>query len=230
MTKKIEKILFENADLKYRDFEAKLMPTVNIENIIGVRTPILRKLSKQLARENNIDLFLDDLPHKYYDENNLHGFIISECKDYEKAIKYVEALLPYIDNWATCDLLSPKAFKKHRDLLKTDINRWLSSDKPFTVRFGIEMIMSHFLDDDFDSEYLNTVAKIKSDDYYVNMMIAWYFATALAKQWDATLPFIENKILSPWVHNKTISKSNDSYRISDQNKALLKALRIKKEI
>lgn len=227
ITNEIEKTLFENQDLKYRDFQAKLTPTLNHENIIGVRTPILRKFAKELCKNPEIDIFLNDLPHKYYDERNLHGFIISECKDYKKAIEYVDAFLPVVDNWATCDLLSPKAFKKNRSVLKKDIDRWINDNKTYTVRFGIQMVMSHFLDEDFDAAYLETISKIRSDEYYINMMVAWYFATALAKQWDSTLPYIVNKSLDKWTHNKTVQKAVESYRITDEQKAYLKSLKIK---
>ena len=227
MIKEIEKTLFENQDLKYRDFQAKLMPNVDKERIIGVRTPILRKLGKQLAKEPQIDEFLSAIPHDYYDENNLHGFIISECKDYKKAVEYVDEILPYVDNWATCDLLSPKVFEKNRSILKLDINRWLKSSETYTIRFGIEMVMSHFLDDDFDKSYLETISRIRSDEYYVNMMIAWYFATALAKQWDSTVSYIEQYKLDKWTHNKTIQKAVESYRITDEQKTYLRTLKVK---
>ena len=225
MTKKIEEKLFELRDEKYREFQARLMPGIDIGRIIGVRTPLLRNLAKELSKEENIDEFLNDLPHRYYDENNLHGFIISRFKDYDKAVKSVDAILPYVDNWATCDLMSPTVFKKHRKELKSEINRWLDSDKTYTVRFGIEMVMSHYLDEDFDPVYLDKISRIRSDEYYVNMMKSWYFATALAKQWDNTLPFIENNALDVWSHNKTIQKANESYRITDEQKAYLKTLK-----
>ncbi len=225
MTEIIEKKLFSMRDEKYRDFQAKLMPGVDFERIIGVRTPLIREYAKSLSREEDIEKFLNDLPHKYYDENNLHGFIISRCKDYEKTVKYVDAILPYVDNWATCDLLSPTVFKKHRPELKNEIDRWLSSDKTYTIRFGIEMVMSHYLDEDFDAGYLEIISKIRSDEYYVNMMKAWYFATALTKQWESTLPYIENNALDIWSHNKTISKARESYRITDSRKAYLKTLK-----
>ncbi|MCQ2461901.1 MAG: DNA alkylation repair protein [Clostridia bacterium] len=228
ITEEIEKRLFENADEKYRDFQAKLMPGVEIERIIGVRTPVLRKLAKEYAENEKIGEFLSELPHKYYDENNLHGFIISECKDYEKAVKYTDAILPYVDNWATCDLLSPKAFKKNRDRLSADIDRWLSSDRTYTVRFGLEMIMSHFLDDKFSVDFLEKAAEIRSEEYYVNMMLAWLFATALAKQWESTVPFIEQNRLDTWVHNKTIQKACESYRITGEQKNYLKGMKIKR--
>ncbi len=225
--KEITALLYENADPEYRLFQAKLMPGVDIERIIGVRTPILRKLAKDLAKDPDIDVFLNDLPHKTYDENNLHGFIISECKDYEKSVKYVDAILPYVDNWATCDLLSPKAFKKNRGRLIADIDRWLASSGTYTVRFGIEMLMSHYLDEDFKPEYLEKLTAIKSGEYYVNMVLAWFFATALAKQWDDAVKYIEQKRLSVWVHNKTIQKAAESYRITDEQKNYLRGLKIK---
>ena len=226
ITDEIRSRLFSLADPAYRDFQAKLMPNVELSRIIGVRTPILRKLAKELAKKDGIGQFLSDLPHGYYDENNLHGFIISECRDYDAAVAYVDALLPYVDNWATCDLLSPKAFAKNRDRLKCDIDRWLASPAPFKVRFGIEMIMSHYLDGDFDPAFLNKVAVIRSDEYYVNMMIAWFFATALAKQWDDAVGYIEECRLDAWTHNKTITKATESYRITDEQKAYLRSMKI----
>lgn len=226
-SEKIRELLRENSDGEYRLFQAKLMPGIELERIIGVRTPVLRKLAKELAKEPDIELFLNDIPHKTYDENNLHGFIISECKDYEKSVKYVDAILPYVDNWATCDLLSPKAFKKNKDKLIKDIDRWLASEKTYTVRFGIEMLMSHYLDDAFKPEYHEKLTGIISDEYYINMMLAWYFATALAKQWDDTVKYIGEKRLPVWVHNKTIQKAVESYRITDEQKTYLKGLKIK---
>ena len=222
----IEKALSENRDETYRLFQAKLMPGVNPETILGVRTPILRKLAKEFARHPQVDTFLNDLPHRYYDENNLHGFILSECKDYDKTIGLLETFLPQVNNWATCDLLSPKAFRKNRDRLPADIDRWLRSPAPYTVRFGIEMCMSHYLDEDFDVRFSERIAALRSEEYYVNMMIAWYFATALAKQWDSSIAFLENRRLDPWVHNKTIQKSVESYRIPDARKLYLKTLKI----
>ena len=228
MTEEIEKQLFALQDLSYRDFQAKLMPTVPVENIIGVRTPELRKLAKELSKAEGIEAFLDDLPHKYYDENNLHGFIISLGKDYRQTVERVDALLPYVDNWATCDLLSPKVFAKHKEELAGEIERWLSSSETYTIRFGIEMLMSHYLNGDFDPCWPERVAKIRSEEYYVNMMIAWYFATALAKQWETIIPYVEQKKLSPWVHNKTIQKTIESYRITAEQKGYLRSLKIKK--
>ena len=225
MKEEIQRRLFELQDEKYRLFQAKLMPGVALERIIGVRTPELRKLAKELAKRTDIEEFLQDLPHQYYDENNLHGFIISECKDYEKTVKYVDDILPYVDNWATCDLLSPKVFKKNRKQLAGEILRWLSSGKTYTVRFGIGMIMSHYLEEDYDSIWLERVALIRSEEYYINMMIAWFFATALAKQWEDTVKYLEQQRLDTWVHKKTIQKAVESYRITEEQKTYLRSLK-----
>ena len=227
MTDYIQNILFENKDIKHQKFEAKLIPNVATENIIGVKTPILRKLSKELYKNPDIEDFLCDLPHRYLEEYTLHGAIISLCRDYDKTVDYVDKLLPFIDNWATCDMLSPKIFSKNKEVLLTDIKRWLSSNRTYTVRFGIEMLMSHYLDGDFKPEYLKLVSVLRSEEYYVNMMIAWFFATALAKQWDSTIIFIEDKKLDIWVHNKTIQKAVESYRITEKQKEYLKGLKIK---
>lgn len=220
----IKNRLFEMQDLKYRDFQAKLMPTVDKETIIGVRTPMLRQFAKELRKEGTED-FLNSLPHSYYEENNLHGFIVSEIKDYGEAVRRMDEFLPYVDNWATCDSTSPKAFKKHKTELLAEIDRWLKSDKVYTIRFGIEMLMSFYLDDDFKPEYLDKVAAVHHNDYYVKMMAAWFFATALAKQYDATLPIIEKHVLEPWTHNKSIQKAVESYRITDEQKAYLRTLK-----
>lgn len=215
-------------DAKYRDFQAKLMPTVNPEKMIGVRTPELRKLAKQLIKSGDAAEFISELPHEYFDENQLHAFIISEMKNYEECIDEVNRFLPYVDNWATCDQLSPKVFKKHRAELLGEIKKWIKSEKTYTIRFGIGMLMQHYLDEEFRPEYPEMVAVVKSDEYYVNMMIAWYFATALAKQYEEILPFIENKVLDKWTHNKAIQKSVESYRITPEQKEYLKRLRISK--
>lgn len=226
MINKIQTRLFSLQDEGYRQFQAKLMPGVPPERIIGVRTPELRKLAKELSREAGIAAFLAALPHDYYDENNLHGFIISECKDYAKTVAYVDALLPYVDNWATCDLLSPKVFKKHRKELEGEILRWLASTETYTIRFGLEMVMTHYLDDDFDVKWLERAAAIRSEEYYVNMMLAWLFATALAKQWGAAIPYLLEHRLDRWVHNKTIQKAVESYRITPEQKAFLRNLKV----
>lgn len=219
--------LFALQDLKYREFNSKLMPTVDPETVIGVRTPDLRKLAKEFAKTPQAVEFMKCLPHEYYEENNVHGFIIETIKDYDEAIAQIEIFLPYIDNWATCDLISPKVFKKHLPELLEKIKEWTKSGETYTVRFGIEMLMSHYLDAEFKAEYLEIPASVKSDEYYVNMMIAWYFATALAKQYDAALPYIENARLDKWTHNKAIQKAVESYRITAEQKAYLKTLKIK---
>ncbi len=221
--------LFKLQDVKYRDFQAKLMPTMNPENVIGVRTPELRKLAKQVAKREDVDEFLDSLPHKYFDENQLHAFIISDIKDYEKCLERLEAFLPYVDNWATCDQMSPKIFKKHRAKLTQEIERWIESDYTYTVRFAIGMLMEHFLDEDFDIVYADMVADVHSEEYYINMMIAWYFATALAKQYDAIIPYLIEQRLDTWTHNKTIQKAVESYRITPEQKTYLRTLRIKEK-
>ncbi|MFT9057576.1 MAG: DNA alkylation repair protein [Ethanoligenens sp.] len=219
--------LFELQDLKYKAFHCKLMPTVSPDTVIGVRTPQLRKLSKELSQSPEAAHFLTILPHTYYEENNLHGFLIETIKDYDPCIAAVETFLPYINNWATCDLMSPKAFKKHLPALYGKIPAWLQSGRTYTVRFGIGMLMKFYLDAHFRPEMLELVASVRSDEYYVNMMIAWYFATALAKQYEATLPYMEERRLEKWTHNKTIQKAVESYRISDEAKNYLRTIKIK---
>ena len=226
ITEEIQKELLKKQDSKYRDMQIKIIPTVDADSIIGVRTPELRSLAKQLAKREDIRIFLDDLPHRYFEENQLHAFIISQMKDHEKCFDALSAFLPYVDNWATCDQMSPKVFKKHKNELLDAIGKWFDSGKTYTIRFAIGMLMEHFLDEDFDITYPETVAKIRSDEYYVNMMIAWYFATALAKQYETILPFVENKKLDKWTHNKTIQKSVESYRITPQQKEYLRTLKI----
>ena len=220
--------LFERQDIKYRDFQAGLIPGKNADCMIGVRTPELRKYAKELAKNPEIEDFLSALPHQYFDENQLQAFIISGMKDYDKCMEELERFLPYVDNWATCDQMSPKIFKKYRRQLFSRIEDWIKSDKTYTVRFAVGMLMEHFLDEDFDPEYLKMVSKLRSDEYYINMMIAWYFATALAKQYDATIPYIEKKKLDVWTHNKTIQKAIESYRITPEQKDYLRGLKIKK--
>ena len=220
--------LFKMQDMNYRDFNSKLIPTVDKESMIGIRTPDLRKYAKQLGKSSDVIEFLQTLPHKYFDENQLHAFIISEIKDFKNCIDEINRFLPYIDNWETCDQLSPKVFKKYHNELFEYIKDWLKSDKVYTLRFGIGMLMEHFLDEDFDILYPETVSKIRSGEYYINMMIAWYFATALAKQYESVIPFIENNSLDIWTHNKAIQKAVESLRISDEKKEYLKSLKIKK--
>ncbi len=220
--------LFKMRDIGYRDFNSKLIPTVKKEDMIGVRTPELRKYAKKLLKEEGVEDFLHSLPHKYFDENQLHAFIISEIKDFKLCIDELINFLPYLDNWATCDQLSPKIFKKYRNDLLPHIYEWLKSDKTYTVRFGIGMLMEHFLDEDFKSEYPEMVAAVRSEEYYINMMTAWYFATALAKQYESILPFIEGNKLDTWTHNKSIQKAIESNRINAEQKNYLKGLKIKK--
>jgi 3-methyladenine DNA glycosylase AlkD len=222
----IEARLFELQDPAYRNFHSKLIPTVSPDNIIGVRTPVLRKYAKELAKNPEIGDFLTDLPHKYYDENNVHACIIEQIKDYESCLAAVEAFLPYIDNWATCDMLAPRVFGTHREELLTPIRRWLVSGHTYTIRFGIGMLMRFYLGENFAPEYPEMVAAIHSEEYYVNMMIAWYFATALAKNPDAILPYLENRRLNVWTHNKTIQKACESYRIRPALKEYLRTLKI----
>ena len=221
----IRERLFSMQDTKYRDFQAKLIPTVEADSVIGVRTPELRKYATELIRQGDYDAFLQDLPHKYFDENQLHAFIVSGIRDYEKCMEELCRFLPHVDNWATCDQMSPKVFKKHKTELLKQIKEWIKSDAAYTVRFAIGMLMEHFLDEDFDPEFPKMVAKVRSEEYYINMMIAWYFATALAKQYDAILPYIEEKKLNAWTHNKAIQKSVESYRITPEQKEYLRGLR-----
>ena len=217
--------LFELQDEKYREFQSKLTPNISKEKMIGVRVPNVRVLAKQYIKTKEGENFLKDLPHKYYDENMLHALLISEIKDYDICIKEVNKFLPYVDNWAVCDIMSPKIFKKHKKELINEIKKWAKSDKVYECRFGIEMLMSHFLDDDFNLEYLEIPAQISIDEYYVKMMIAWFYATSLAKQWDATIPYLKDNKLDVWVHNKTISKAKESYRITVKQKEYLKSLK-----
>lgn len=226
---KFQKRLFALQDLKYRAFQCKLMPHVDPDAVIGVRTPELRKLAKELSKSPEAKHFLDVLPHKYYEENNLHGFLIESMKDYETCIAAVDVFLPYVDNWATCDLVAPKVFKQHLPALYKKIMVWLCSDLTYTVRFGIGMLMRFYLDDLFRPEMLERVAKIRSEEYYVNMMIAWFFATALAKQYNATLPYIQGHCLGKWTHNKTIQKAVESDRISDEVKDYLRTFKLKRD-
>lgn len=213
-------------DEKNAPFMAKLVPTLPPETVLGVRMPDCRALARELCKEPDIGLFLADLPHRYLDENNLHALILNEEKDYAAAVAALDAFLPYVDNWATCDALRPKAFKKHPATLPDECRRWMKSGETYTVRFGIEMLMTHYLDADFRPEYLEEVSIIKSNEYYVNMMIAWYFATALAKQYEAAVPYIEQRRLSVWTHNKTIRKAIESCRVTEERKAYLCTLTI----
>ena len=219
--------LFALQDKSYADFQSKLLPTVQRETVIGVRTPDLRKLAKQVCKSPAAQEFLHTLPHRYFDENQLHAFILSEEKDFDRCMEELEHFLPCVDNWATCDQLSPRCFKKHTTELLPYIRKWMKSTHTYTKRFGMGMLMRYYLDEAFLPEYLQWVASIKSNEYYIRMMQAWFFATALTKQWDSTLPYIEQHRLHPWTHNKTIQKAIESYRITDEQKALLRTFRVK---
>ncbi|MBQ1894414.1 MAG: DNA alkylation repair protein [Clostridiales bacterium] len=228
ITEEIRSRFKEQQDIGYRELQIRTTPSVEASRIVGVRTPALRSLAKELGKREDVGEFLKILPHELFEEDQLHAFIISGYKDYGRAIDELERFLPYVDNWATCDQMSPKVFKKHRPELMEHIKKWIKSDKTYTVRFGVGMLMEHFLDEDFDVRYAEMVAELRSDEYYVNMMIAWYFATALAKQYDEILPFIREERLDVWTHNKTIQKAIESYRITPEQKEYLKTLKIKK--
>ncbi len=219
--------LYKMQDKKYRELQIKIIPNIDPDSIIGVRTPELKKYAKQLAASGVADAFLNELPHKYFEENQLHSFVLSGIKDYEKCMSELDRFLPHVDNWATCDQLSPKVFKKHKGELLDCIKTWIKSDDTYVIRFAIKMLMDHFLDEDYKTEYPKMVAKVRSDEYYVNMMLAWYFATALAKQYDTAVTFIEQKELDKWTHNKAIQKSIESYRISPEKKEYLRSLKIR---
>ena len=223
----IQKQLFKMQDVEYKKFHGKLMPTVDDEKIIGIRIPVLRKFANEFAKSQEAETFVESLPHKYYEEDNLHAFVLEKIKDFDVAIKKTEAFLPYIDNWATCDMFMPDIFKKNSEKVLPYALKWIKSDHVYTVRYGIGILMKLFLDEDFKEEYMQIVGDVKSGEYYVNMMIAWYFATALAKQYDCAVKYIEQKKLDVWVHNKTIQKAVESYRIPKTTKEYLKTLKIK---
>ena len=228
--KEIQKELFEKQDLKYKAFQSKLIPTVDAAKVIGVRTPDLRAIAKKFASHPEIEKFLSTLPHEYYDENQVHAFVLSLIKDYDECVSHIDKFLPFVDNWATCDQMRPKVFakKQYRKPLLNDVERWINAPTTnvYTVRFGIETLMSFFLDDDFNPKFLKRVSKIRSEEYYLNMMVAWFFATALAKQYETTIPFIEKHRLDIWTHNKTIQKAIESYRITEDQKSNLRTLKI----
>ena len=221
----IREKLFEYRDPKNAAFQAKLTPGIPPETFLGVRVPKLRLIEKQFRNTEESKEFLNTLPHKYYDENILHSVFISNLKDYDQVLDALEVFLPYVDNWAVCDTLRPIVFKKQKVNLLDKIKEWIASEKTYTCRFGIDMLMTFYLDDDFQEEYLALVADVHSEEYYVKMMIAWFFATALAKQWDSTIPYIDNRMLDKWVHNKTIQKACESYRITDEQKTYLRTLK-----
>ncbi len=223
----VQKELFAMQDLKYKKFHSALMPTVSPDLIIGVRVPQLRKFAKKFAKTLPAEDFLNSLPHNYYEENNLHAFLIEQEKDFARALILTEKFLPYIDNWATCDMFRPPVFKKNPDKLIKEIYKWIKSDKVYTVRFGIGLLLSFYLDENFSPEFLEEVSKIRSDEYYINMMVAWYFQTALVKQYNHAIPYITGHRLSKWVHNKTIQKSVESLKISKETKDYLNTMKIK---
>lgn len=219
--------LSELSDPTYRDFHAGLIPNISPETILGVRVPALRKLARELRGSAEAQEFMAALPHEYYDENCLHGLLINDIKDFGATVSALDTFLPYVDNWAVCDLISPRSFKSRPPELAAHVRRWLDSSHSYTVRFGIGVLMSFYLDEGFEPAQLEAVAERCCEEYYVNMMVAWYFATALAKQPEAALPYIENRRLSRWTHNKAIQKSIESRRIPDETKAYLKTLRWK---
>lgn len=227
LEKRIQTSLFEMQDLEYKAFHSRLMPTVSPDRIIGIRTPQLRKFAKEFARTEDAAAFLNILPHYYYEENNLHGFLIEGLKDFDQTISALDTFLPCVDNWATCDLMAPKILKKYPQELFIHIKRWLTSGQTYTVRFAIGMLMRFYLDENFNSEYPTLVAAVRSDEYYVNMMIAWYFATALAKQYDVIIPYFQQQMLDTWTHNKAIQKAIESCRITEEQKMYLRTLKIK---
>lgn len=226
----LETQLFALQDLKYRDFHCRLIPTVDPKTVIGVRTPALRRLAKEFAKTEDAAVFLETLPHRYYEENNLHGMLISAGRDYQQAVEALNRFLPFVDNWATCDLISPKAFKSHPTGLPEQARSWMGAEHTYMVRFGIGVLMGFYLDEAFRPEYLSWAAELRSEEYYINMMTAWFFATALAKQYDAALPYIEGERLELWVHNKTIQKAVESYRVSEDHKRYLRKLRRKRKV
>lgn len=221
----LQKKLFELQDIAYRDFHSRLIPNIDKDRVIGIRIPVLRKFAKTFAKSDAAASFLLDLPHFYYEENNLHMMLITALNDYDTCLSQIRHFLPYIDNWATCDFPAPKCFAAHKAELLPFILQWISSPKPYTIRYGVGMLMRLYLEEDFSPEYLTLVCNIHSEEYYVNMMIAWYFATALAKQWDATIPYLKNRTLPAWVHKKTIQKAIESNRITAEQKAYLRKLR-----
>ena len=227
--KEIEERLFSLAEAEYRDFMRKLIPNVAPERVLGIRTPVLRNYAKELGKTPDAAVFLGELPHKYYEEDNLHAFLLEGIKDFDECIALLDEFLPFVDNWATCDSMKPKGFQKHKAKLLVPIRRWIGSGETYAVRFAVELLMNLYLDEDFAPEFPELVAAIKSEEYYVNMMAAWYFATALAKRYDEILPYISERRLSPWVHQKTIQKAVESYRLSDEQKTELRSFRDRKE-
>ena len=220
----IVKSLYALQDVAYRDFQSGLIPTVNTVHVIGVRTPVLRAMARDM--QGNSAEFIKNLPHVYFEENQLHAFIISNIRDFDLAAAAVDRFLPYVDNWATCDQMSPRAFVKNADKLLPFVKKWIKSKHIYTVRFAVLCLMRYFLDDRFDTKYADMVANIKSDEYYINMMRAWYFATATVKQWDKILPYFKGRALDPWTHNRAIQKALESYRVTQTQKSILKPLKM----
>lgn len=225
MKTQLQEKLFNLQDIEYKAFHSKLMPTVDPDAIIGIRTPVLRKFSNEFNKTDEAKEFLKDLPHKYYEENNLHAFLLEKITDYNVLVKELNNFLPFVDNWATCDMMRPKILKNHKTELLEDIKRWLNSKDTYTIRFAVNCLMNYYLEEDFKSEYLQWVKNIESDEYYINMVRAWYFATALAKQYDETVKILENNVLDKWTHNKTIQKAIESYRITSEQKEYLRTLK-----
>lgn len=225
----IREELFAMREPEYAEFQRRLIPNIPPATIVGVRVPKIRALAKRVSRTMEAEAFLDELPHKTFDENLLHGMLVAEMKDFDRCLEAVDRFLPFIDNWAVCDTLSPKVFKKGKERLLEKVRGWVSSEHEYTCRFGIGMLLTYFLDEDFETELLTIPASISSDAFYVRMMISWFFATALAKQWDATIPYITENRLAPWILNKTIQKAIESRRISDERKAFLREFKRKPE-
>ncbi len=223
----IQSLLFSYEDKEYKEFNSKLIPNIEKITQIGVRIPDIRRIAKEIKGSEIAKEFINTLPHKYFEENNLHGYLIEAIKDFDECLIETEKFLPHIDNWATCDTISPKVFKKNLPFVEEKTKEWLSSSHTYTVRFGISMLMKFFLDESFNPEHLNWVQKIKSDEYYINMMRAWYFQTAMTKQRKTVIPYFTEKKLDKWTHNKAIQKCIESYRIADSDKELLKALKTK---
>ena len=226
--KEIEEHLFSLAEEEYRDFMRKLIPNVAPEKVLGIRTPIVRRYAKELGKTPEAALFLKELPHKYYEEDNLHAFLLEGIKDFDECVALLDEFLPYVNNWATCDSMKPKVFQKHKAELLTPIRRWITSGETYEVRFAVELLMNLYLDEDFEPEFPALVSEVKSEEYYVNMMVAWYFATALAKRYDEILLYVSEHRLSPRVHQKTIQKAVESFRLTDEQKAELKSFRDKR--
>ena len=222
----LTKLLFSNRDEKYRSFQSALIPTVAPERMIGVRTPVLRTVAKEIAADPFKEEFLNSLPHEYFEEDQLHFFIISAERDFDACVREVERFLPFVDNWAVCDQSAPKVFAKRKAELLPHIEKWLSSDRVYTVRFAVNMLMRNYLGDDFDVRYARRVASLRADEYYISTVVAWYFATALAKNYGEAIPFLEDRLLDRDTHNRTVRKALESFRISDERKAYIKTLKI----